>query len=205
MSPRARRWALAQVRSAVDELPSLSRWKRTVIDALGAAIDRALRGGKVQVGAELGELVGALRREIFRLRAGRLGDHREAYRWAHAVVGKVAREIARTRAEAEATERMLAAEREARASAREHPVDEFLNQVGCERMSDFVRRLVEEDEGEVNIVPPEVGGSRSSTRGRVRGGLCNSIAKWSAVDDATGGSGVGCAIESHHSRYSAVR
>ena len=139
--PRALRWAAARIRETVRELPVDRGRKRELIDAAAAAIDRALRQGRVRPGSELGELVRGLRREIVSLRTGRSG-RRASYSWAFGVVATITEEIARARAEEAETAKLLAEEREARRQAAAHPVGELLAEAGVERISDLIKKMV---------------------------------------------------------------
>ena len=144
--PRARAWAIARIRETVGKLPVPSWQRRELVDAAAVAIDRALKRGQVHVGGELAELVRGLQREVLNLRTGRAG-RRTSFSWSFGVVSEIVAEIERARAEAELTEEFIREERAARKQAALHPVGELLEEEGVTRLSDLVRRMVE-DEGE---------------------------------------------------------
>ncbi|MEM1672724.1 MAG: hypothetical protein QXT86_11810, partial [Archaeoglobaceae archaeon] len=114
---------MARVREDLRERPSISPKRRAVIlEALGPAVHRAIKKGRVRTRAELGELVGFIRARLEERRG--LGEDLGATRrWAEWCVREGLRRVEEGRAAREAAARFLAEEARARAEARRAWVD----------------------------------------------------------------------------------
>ncbi|MEM3484627.1 MAG: SgrR family transcriptional regulator, partial [Candidatus Methanomethyliaceae archaeon] len=118
LGERAVAWALARVREDLRARRSVGPERRAVIlAALGPAVHRAIKKGRVRTRAELGELVGFIRARLEERRG--LGEDLGATRrWAEWCVREGLRRGEEGRAAREATARFLAEEARARAEAR---------------------------------------------------------------------------------------
>ncbi|MDW8127060.1 MAG: SgrR family transcriptional regulator [Candidatus Bipolaricaulota bacterium] len=108
LSSRALAWALAQVRNALLARPAVEPARRAaILAALGPAVHRALRKGKVRTPGELADLVAWILRRLEERRGLGL-DLGATRRWAEWCVREGLRRLAEERAEREASERFLA-------------------------------------------------------------------------------------------------
>lgn len=107
LGPRALFWAMAQVRNDLVARPSISPARRAVIlSALGPAVHRALRRGRVQTRGELARLVGFLLARLEERRG--LGEDLPATRrWAEWAVREGLRVIEEQRERWQATEKFV--------------------------------------------------------------------------------------------------
>ena len=143
-SPRALRWAAAEIRRAVRTFPIDEPRRRLYVNTAMTALHRGVQVGRIQPGPQLGQVVARLCSELVEMRGGR--PARQLYAWAAAVVAEVVKEIA----QAEASEELFHQIERERREAMEHPLGELLAEAGVEHVSDYVRRLVETDETDSN-------------------------------------------------------